>query len=130
MPALRLAAVAVILSLAGAAPLIAQPAATPASARTITLTSYAFAPAALRLAAGQPVTLNFVNQAGKGHDFTAPEFFAHARILSGSAPRGRIALEGGASAAVTLVPAAGTYAAHCSHFLHSSLGMTGTIIVQ
>ena len=126
MSALRFASAVSALSLAAAAPLHAQP----APARTITLTSYAFAPAALRFAAGQPVTLNFVNQAGKGHDFTAPVFFAHARILAGSAPRGRIALKGGATATITLIPAAGNYAAHCSHFLHSSFGMTGTIIVQ
>jgi plastocyanin len=29
-----------------------------------------------------------------------------------------------------LVPRAGTYAAHCSHFLHSSMGMTDQIIVN
>lgn len=130
MSALRLTAAAVAaLTLAGAAPLTAQPVAAPA-AHTIALTSYAFAPTPLHLAAGQPVTLNFVNRAGKSHDFSAPEFFAHARILSGSAPRGRVELKGGASASMTLVPAAGTYAVHCSHFLHSSFGMNSTIIVQ
>lgn len=129
MFAYRIAAAAAALALSGSGPLLAQAGGSPTS-RTITLTSYAYNPSPLRLAAGQPVTLNFVNRAGKSHDFTAPEFFAHARILSGSAPRGRIELKGGATARITLVPAAGTYAVHCSHFLHSSFGMRAQIFVN
>jgi plastocyanin len=31
---------------------------------------------------------------------------------------------------ITLVPARGTYQAHCSHFLHKQMGMSDTIIVD
>lgn len=128
MFAYRLAAALAALALTGSGPAFAQPAASPAT-RIITLTSYAFSPSPLRLAAGRPVTLTLMNQAGKSHNFTAPAFFARARILAGSAPRGRIELKGGTSASITLVPAAGTYKVHCSHFLHSGFGMNGAIIV-
>ena len=38
----------------------------------ILLYSYGYTPSPIVLAAGKPVTLTFVNRAGKGHDFTAP----------------------------------------------------------
>ncbi len=39
-------------------------------------------------------------------------------------------MPGRATRSITLVPRAGTYRLHCSHFLHSSFGMTGTIVVR
>jgi len=63
-------------------------------------------------------------------DFTAPEFFASSRIIAGAAPGGKIGMPGRATRSITLVPRAGTYRLHCSHFLHSSFGMTGTIVVR
>lgn len=92
--------------------------------------SFGFAPRPLHLAAGRPVTLTLVNQSGGGHDFTAREFFAASAISAGAAPGGKIALSGHETKRITLVPRAGSYQAHCSHFLHASMGMTQEIIVN
>jgi plastocyanin len=124
MFAFRLAAVAALaLALGSAAG--AQPA-----SRTIDLANFSFSPNPIRLAAGQPVTLTFVNRSGSGHDFTAKAFFAGSRIAAGAAPGGKVALRGGETKSITLVPSAGTYEVHCSHFLHSSFGMTDQIVVN
>jgi plastocyanin len=74
--------------------------------------------------------MTFINAGGRSHDFTAREFFKAARITSGKAPGGKIELHGGERATVDLVPAAGVYKVHCSKFMHSSLGMKGSIVVQ
>jgi len=130
MLASRFAALAA-LSLISIASAAAQPAggAVPA-ARTIQVWSYGFGPQPIQLAAGQPVTLAFVNQAGVGHDFTAKDFFANSAITAGAAPGGKIELAPHATVAITLTPRAGTYMAHCSHFLHESLGMHDQIVVS
>ena len=96
----------------------------------IVVWSFGFQPKPLHLRAGQPVTLTFTNRSGSSHDFTAREFFASSRIVAGAAPGGEIELQGGQTRSVTLVPTAGTYHAHCSHFMHSAMGMTDTIIVD
>jgi plastocyanin len=96
----------------------------------IQLFSYGYSPGPIVLSAGQPVTLQFVNRAGKGHDFSAPEFFATARILAGSVKDGEVDLRGGESATVTLVPARGTYKVHCGHPFHALLGMHTHIVVR
>ena len=101
-----------------------------APVKTIDLYSYGYSPKPIRLAAGRAVTLHFVNRSGKGHDFTAREFFAASRILSGRVRNGEVDLAGGRSASVTLIPARGTYKVHCGHFMHKQLGMRGRIIVD
>lgn len=108
-------------------PATAQPA---PPIQTVTLYTYGYAPQVLHLAAGRPVTLNFVNPSGKGHDFTARQFFRSARILSGRVTNGEIDLRGKQSAQVTLVPARGRYPVHCGYPFHKMLGMRGTIIVN
>lgn len=97
---------------------------------TINVASYSFTPNPLQLAAGKPVTLTIVNQAGKGHDFTAKEFFAASAITSGAAPGGKIELGAHETKSITLTPQAGTYPVHCSHFLHASMGMKAEIVVR
>ena len=109
------------------APALAQ---APAAALTIDVANFSFTPNPIRLPAGKPVTLTFTNKSGSGHDFTAREFFAAATITAGAAPDGKIDLTGHETKIVTLIPRAGTYGAHCSHFLHASMGMTDTIMVQ
>lgn len=99
---------------------------------TVTLANFSFTPADLHLRAGQPVTIHFVNEGSGGHDFTAEEFFTAATMDAANRARvgkGRVSLGKGASSDVTLIPHAGTYKVHCSHFGHSALGMTGTIDV-
>jgi len=97
---------------------------------TIGVSSYRFTPNPIHLKAGQPITLTFVNQGGHGHDFTAKEFFAASTVSAGAAPGGKIELGGNETKSITLTPRAGTYPAHCSHFLHSSMGMTDQIVVN
>ena len=111
--------------LAVGAPAAAQPA-----AQTIVMSNFRYSPPTLRLAAGRPVTLTFVNRSGGGHDFTAKAFFANSTITAGAAPGGEVEVRGGATKSITLIPRAGTYAAHCSHFLHTPMGMRGTIVVN
>ncbi|UKK85471.1 cupredoxin domain-containing protein [Sphingopyxis sp. BSN-002] len=102
---------------------------------TVTLANFSFTPADLHLHAGQTVTIHFVNEGSGGHDFTAPEFFAAAAMDAANRTRveggkGRVSLGKGESSDVTLTPKAGTYKVHCSHFGHSTLGMTGKVIVD
>jgi plastocyanin len=120
------------LFLAAAALLVAGPAAAQPTppVQTVALYSYGYAPQVIHLAAGRPVTLQFVNRSGNGHDFTARQFFHSSRILAGRADGGEIELRGGQSASVTLIPAAGRYPVHCGHTFHKMLGMRGTIIVH
>lgn len=124
MPRLQLAA-ATVLSLLCAAPAAAQQA-----QLLIQVWSFGFGPRPLHLAAGKPVTLTFVNRSGSNHDFTAPGFFQHATFTSGAAVRDEIELGPHETKSVTLVPARGTYQAHCSHFLHKQMGMSDLIVVD
>ena len=123
MIASRLAAAAA-LSLVFSVPIAASPA-----GQTIMVWSFGFAPNPIRLAAGQPITLTFQNRSGSSHDFTAQQFFASARITAGEAPVGEIELKPHETKSITLIPRAGTYKAHCSHFFHEPLGMSDTIVV-
>lgn len=120
----RLAAVAAV-SLVAVSPAPAQPA-----AQVITVWSYGFAPHPLYLVAGQPVTLTFQNRSGSSHDFTAKGFFANARILAGDAAEGEVELMPHETKTIRLIPRAGMYHAHCSHFFHKQLGMNDMIVVR
>lgn len=126
----------ILLLAAAALTTVAAPvyAAEQAAKATITMTNFNFAPDDLHLHAGQRVTIHFVNNGSGGHDFTATEFFSAAAMDSADrdkvGTKGRVSLGKGESLDVTLVPKAGTYKAHCSHFMHSTLGMTGRIHVD
>jgi plastocyanin len=135
MPAFRFAVTATLSILAAAAAaalcfVVAAPAAAQPAQLVIQVWSFGFGPQPIRLAAGKPVTLTFANQSGSSHDFVAPGFFQHARIIAGSARMDMIDLRAHETKSITLVPAAGTYQAHCSHFLHKQMGMSDTIIVN
>ena len=112
--------------LAAVIPLASAPA-QPVERVTVTLANFSFTPKVLHLAAGRPVTLHFVNAGSGSHNFVAPEFFAAATpALSG----GRVDLAKGETRDVTLTPHAGHYSVRCTHFLHTTFGMTGTIDVS
>jgi plastocyanin len=135
MPAFRfpVTAAAAMLAAAGAAALsvaVADPASAQPAQVVVQVWSFGFAPHPIRLAAGRPVTLTFANQSGSSHDFVAPGFFQHARILAGAAPDATLELRPHETRSITLVPSAGTYQAHCSHFLHKQMGMSDVIVVQ
>ncbi len=100
----------------------------------IDLSNFKFTPDAITLRHGQPYVLHFVNQAKGGHDFEARAFFDAASVAPedrAAVAKGKVALGDGQSVDVHLTaPAAGTYEAHCTHFMHSTFGMTGKIVVQ
>ena len=125
MFASRLAAAAALAFIGSAGN--AQPA-TPV--QTIQLYSYGYNPDPIILDAGKRVTLNFVNRAGKGHDFTAPRFFSSSKIVAGNVGKGEVDLGAGQSASVTLVPTAGRYKVHCGKPFHKVMGMRGDIVVR
>jgi plastocyanin len=117
---------------AAAALMFAAPAPAQPAQLTVQVWSFGFAPQPIHLRAGQPVTLTFINRSGSSHDFVAPGFFQHAKITSGAMPMqmSMIDLKPHETKSITLVPARGTYQAHCSHFLHKQMGMSDTIIVD
>jgi uncharacterized cupredoxin-like copper-binding protein len=99
---------------------------------TVQLTDFDFTPSQLSFQAGQPVRLVLVNSGSDLHDFSAPAFFAAASFRpDGTVPAGgKIAVAKDKTAEVDLVPGtAGQYPLDCTEFLHTMLGMTGTIDV-
>lgn len=100
---------------------------------TVTLSSFHFDPATLRLHAGQPIVLHLVNGGSGGHNFSAPEFFAAAEIRAqdqASVQKGTVEVSGHAAKDIALIPRRGTYKLHCTHMMHSAFGMKGEIVVD
>jgi plastocyanin len=121
-----LSAFALLVSIAG--PVAAQPA-----TRVVEMTNFKFAPSQIELTANAPVVLQLRNDAGGGHSFTAPAFFAAAHVDPASAKyiqAGKVEVPSHQTVTISLVPAAGHYPLKCSHTLHSAFGMNGTIIVR
>lgn len=124
---------AAVLALLLAAPLpaLAQDTPAPAPQRIeIRLSNFAFEPRAIALTAGRPVTLHLVNSGGGGHNFSAPQFFAASTGVSGPVDEGAVEVPGRQSVDITLTPSPGTYQLRCTHTMHSTLGMRGTITVE
>jgi plastocyanin len=109
--------------------IVASPVTAQSPGVVVQVYSFGFGPKPIHLAAGKPVTLTFVNQSGSSHDFTAKTFFATSTVTAGAAPDGEIDLAPHQTRTITLIPRAGTYHAHCSHFFHAAMGMTDLIIV-
>lgn len=106
----------------------------PAQQIDIALTDYAFAPNTLALKQGISYRLHFRNRAGKSHSFSAPEFFAASQVAAEDGSRveqGAVELAGGQEVDILVTPGrAGTYPFTCTHFMHSMMGMHGSIVVQ
>jgi plastocyanin len=99
----------------------------------VILTDFAFTPQRLHLHQGQAYMLRFVNRGSGGHNFSSPAFFAAARMDpadAGAVAGGKVELGGNQSRTLRLVPAAGSYAVTCTHFLHAGFGMVGSITVD
>lgn len=100
----------------------------------IVLSDFAFTPQNLRLHHGQVYQLRLMNRGSGAHNLAAPEFFAAAQINPGDGAAvsgGRIEVGKGETRTVRLTPvAAGRYGMTCTHFLHASFGMTGSITVD
>jgi uncharacterized cupredoxin-like copper-binding protein len=123
---------ALVLTLSPLAPATARPA--DESVIDITLSSFKYAPDTIHLDHGRSYILHFVNSSSGGHDFTAKPFFDAAVVVPGDRAKisgGSIKLDGGKEARIHLTaPAPGRFKVHCSHFMHSTFGMTGDIIVD
>ena len=120
----------ILIASAGAAQ--APPDFSHAAAAEVVLQSFSFTPATLHLRAGVPVRLT-IRDAKGGHNFSAPAFFKAARIAPEDAAKvrgGKIELGGGEAVTLRLIPAAGTYKLTCTHILHTSFGMKGSIVVE
>lgn len=100
---------------------------------TVDMTNFKFTPAALNLRADVPTVLQFRNRSSGGHNYSAPAFFAAAKLDPASAGlvrAGRVEVPSHSTVQVTLTPAPGKYPVRCSHTLHSTFGMKGTILVR
>ncbi|MGB8276109.1 MAG: plastocyanin/azurin family copper-binding protein [Alphaproteobacteria bacterium] len=107
----------------------------------VTLSEYAFAPAALSVKAGRPYVLRLENKGTKAHFFSSVPFFKAiaVRSLSGHAGQGEIAapylktigLAAGETRELAFVPLAkGTYDFECTAPFHADFGMTGTVTIE
>ncbi|MGZ8283675.1 MAG: hypothetical protein ACXWUN_12115 [Allosphingosinicella sp.] len=104
-----------------------------ASEYDVLLRPYAYEPEPIRLAAGRPVKLRFLNPGRATYSFAADDFFRSARIRPGDAEfvaGGEVRLAPGEQRVIALVPAPGRYRARSSNFLHRLLGMSTVIIVE
>ena len=125
---------AIAAALALALPAAAQPPPdwSRAASVDVTLKSFSFTPEILSLRAGEPLRLTIRDEKG-GHNFAAPAFFAAAWIAPEDRAKlsnGKVELEGGETVTIRLVPAAGRYKLTCTHFMHTTFGMKGTIVVS
>jgi plastocyanin len=96
----------------------------------VQLSSFAFNPRTLALTAGRPIILHLVNAGGGGHNFSAPQFFAAATGVSGPVHDGTVDVPGHQSVDIRLTPSRGSYRLRCTHMMHSTFGMNGTITVE
>lgn len=90
-------------------------------------------PATIRLDAGQPVRLRFVNSGRRSLSLSAPRFFRAARLRSGddaALEDGTLRLGPGEGRTIVLVPARGRYSMRSGNFFHRMLGMSGRIVVE
>lgn len=118
------------IAIASPGPVGGQPS---AQVIAIELDSFKFTPSTIAMTHGQSYVLRLTNLSEGGHDFAAPKFFSVARIAPGDSRMledGQVEVRGGQTLSIRLVaPAPGTYRVVCTHFLHSTLGMKGRIVV-
>ncbi len=124
-----------VMALSLAAPAAAQrePEWRAAPEAPILLRAFAYEPETIRLEAGRPVRLHFVNNSRTTLSVSAPAFFRAARIRgrdSRALARGHFRLAPGERRTVALVPAAGRYRARSANLAHRALGMSALILVE
>jgi hypothetical protein len=99
----------------------------------ILLHPFTYEPREIRLPAGRPVLLQFVNN-GQAHlSFRAPAFFAAAQIRRDDRRRiqnGGFRLAPGARLRISLVPARGRYPVYSGYLVQRLRGMTARIVVD
>lgn len=125
-----------LAALALAAPAIAQPPEPEwrtAVEQDVLLRPWAYEPRVIRLPAGRPVRLYFVNQSRTTLTFAAPAFFRAADIRPRDEDvvrRGGFRLRPGERRAIDVVAPAGRYHARSTNPIHRLLGMTAEIVVE
>ncbi len=99
---------------------------------TVTLSNFAFDPEHIRVRASVPVRLRLVNESNGSHNFSAAAFFGASNFPPGSSGpvAGEVEVGTHQTVDIALVPREpGTYRLECTHFLHSTFGMQGTVEV-
>ena len=99
---------------------------------TVTLSNFAFDPEHIQARAGVPVQLRLVNESSGSHNFSAAAFFGASNFPPGSSTpvAGEVEVGSHQTIDIVLVPRVpGTYPLECTHFLHSTFGMQGTVEV-
>jgi uncharacterized cupredoxin-like copper-binding protein len=99
----------------------------------VDLANFSFTPSTVVLQAGVPTVLRLRNLSDGGHSFAAPQFFAASKTQHDSAAlvrNGQVEVPGHSTVDVDIIPAAGQYMLRCSHPLHATFGMKGTIVVR
>jgi uncharacterized cupredoxin-like copper-binding protein len=112
---------------------VAPAAAANSTVASVDLANFSFTPGTIALQAGVPTVIRLRNLSGGGHSFEAPQFFAASKVQPESAAlvqNGRVEVPGHSSVDIDIIPAAGQYMLRCSHLLHATFGMTGTIEVR
>jgi hypothetical protein len=99
----------------------------------ILLRPFAYEPRVIRLRAGQPVKLRFVNDGRATLSFSAPGFFNSAQVRRSDRAllRGtNLRLAPGEWVTIALVPAPGRYRVRSRNLAHRILGMSALIVVE
>ena len=99
----------------------------------VQLSAYDIQPRDIRLRAGEPVRLRFVNNSNQRLTFSAGAFFRSARMRrrdSSMVRGGAVSVPPLSTRTVVLVPRPGRYRAQGANLLHRLLGMSGRIIVE
>ena len=125
----------ILFALLLAAPAAAQPEPEWRTAQEydVLLRPWAYEPKLIRLPAGRPVRLHFVNQSRATMAFSAPAFFRAARLRPRDgdvAARGGFRLAPGERRYLDLAAPQGRYRARSSNLLHRALGMSAEILVE
>lgn len=99
----------------------------------VLLHPFRYEPRVIRLQAGRPVLLLFVNDGFANLSFRAPGFFASSQIRRSDRAKvagGGFRLRPGERLSIALVPGPGRYRAHSGYFFHRLRGMSARIIVE
>ena len=98
----------------------------------VLLTTYDIVPKEIRLKAGIPVRLRFVNNTNQQLSFSAGGFFRSSQLRrrDKAAADGTIEVAPLSTETVILVPKAGRYKMRGRTFVHRLLGMDGRIVVE
>lgn len=99
----------------------------------VLLRAFAYEPRTIRIEAGRPVRLRFVNDGRAALSLSAPAFFRAARLRRGDedlARTGGFRLRPGERRTIALVPSRGRYAMSSFNLVQRVLGMRGVIVVE